>query len=140
MAGVTGEHLPKGAIDGVSFVPLLKEAGNYPHDRAIFWHYPNTYGEPPFSSLRQGNWKLIYQHAGQLFELYNVAEDIGETTNLAEANPERLRKLASVLGDHLRATGSKMSTDQKTGKPTPYPDEVAPQVLTPQSGRHRGFP
>lgn len=48
------------------------------------------------AALRQGDWKLLRNPArGQDadWQLFNLAEDIGETGNLASANPEKLQQL-----------------------------------------------
>ena len=121
MAGVKEYEQVGGAIDGVSFVPLLKQKPPADSERPIFWHFPNTYGEPPYSSVRKGDWKLIYQHVTRKLELYNLREDIGEKTNLAEKQPEKLRELAESLTDHLRAVNARMTVDKATGNPVTYP-------------------
>ncbi|MCA9246723.1 MAG: sulfatase-like hydrolase/transferase [Planctomycetales bacterium] len=121
MAGVDGYQQIGGKIDGVSFLPLLKQSGEYPRERPIFWHFPNTYDQPPYSSVRQGDWKLIYQHAEQRLELYNLADDIGETNNLADVHPEIRQRLAKLLADFLRESGAVMTTSKATGKPVPLP-------------------
>ena len=52
-------------IDGLSFVPILKGKQPGSRDRALFWHYPNNWGPTgpgigASSTVRRGNWKLIY--------------------------------------------------------------------------------
>ena len=84
MAGVKNYDQIGGKIDGVSFVPLLKQKNGYPKDRPLFWHFPHNYGVEPFSSMRKGDWKLIYFHADEHFELYNLKKDISESNNLVE--------------------------------------------------------
>ncbi len=113
-----------GAMDGMSFVPLLKGKSGISKGRPIFWHYPHGIPrQAPYSSVRKDDWKLIYLH-DQRMELYNLIEDIGEKNNLAAANPEKVKALAKILGDHLRETGALMSIDKKTTKAVPYPDDV----------------
>ena len=49
------------------------------------------------SIIRRGEWKLIeFLESGEL-ELYNLAEDIGETRNLAKAQPELTAELLTKL-------------------------------------------
>jgi len=121
IAGVTEYEQIGGTIDGTSFVPLL--CGKPPADpeRPVFWHFPNTYGEPPYSSVRKGEWKLIYQHVTRKLELYNLREDIGEKKILAVDRPDKLRELAQVLTDFLKETGALLPTDKQTGKRIEYP-------------------
>jgi arylsulfatase A-like enzyme len=124
MAGMGNGCRAGEKIDGVSFVPLLKRTGGYPTDRALFWHYPHTYDQPPYSSVRQGDWKLIYHHVDRQLELFNVKVDIGEQNNLASLRPEKTAELAGILSDHLRETGAGMPIDKATGKSIEYPDAL----------------
>lgn len=125
MAGVRDYKQYGGQIDGRSFVPLLKGRHGLSRERAIFWHSPHYYRkQEPFSAVRQGDWKLIYHHPGRSLELFNLGEDIGETRNLAQENPEKVKALAKMLGDHLREAGGQMPIVKKTGKRVPFPDKV----------------
>jgi len=117
-------------IDGVSFVPLLRRTAAAPRDRALFWHFPNNWGPKgpgigASSTVRLGDWKLIYYHADRRFELFDLAHDLGETTNLAGKHPERVRALAARLTRHLTSVGAQMPTDKTTGRPVPWPSDAA---------------
>ena len=125
MAGVKEYQQIGGKIDGVSFVPLIRQETGYPEERAIFWHFPHTYGYLPYSVVRKGDWKLIYNHAGKKLELYNIREDISEENDLSEVNPEKLREQADILTGHLRESGALMPTDRETGKEFEYPAGIA---------------
>ncbi len=76
------------AIDGTSLVPLLRGGDVLPR-KAIFWHYPHygDQGGTPGSSVRSGDWKLIEYHEDGRLELYNLAEDIGETNDRSTRDP-----------------------------------------------------
>ena len=125
MAGVEDFKQYGGKVDGKSFVPLLKGESGLSKERAIFWHSPHYYRkQEPFSAIRKGDFKLIYHHPDTRLELFNVVEDISETRNLAQENPEKVRELAKILGDHLREAGGQMTIVKETGKPVPFPDEV----------------
>jgi arylsulfatase A-like enzyme len=117
-------------VDGVSLVPLLERRRPREIDRALFWHYPNNWGPTgpgigASSTVRKGDWKLIYYHADRSFELFNLAEDIGETSNLAQANRAKVRELAVLLTAHLKSVGAQMPIDRKTGRQVEWPDEAA---------------
>jgi arylsulfatase A-like enzyme len=117
-------------VDGVSFVPLLRRTAAAPKDRALFWHFPNNWGPKgpgigASSTVRLGDWKLIYYHADRRFELFDLAHDLGETTNLAAKNPDRVRALAARLTQHLISAGAQMPTDKATGRAVPWPSEAA---------------
>jgi len=50
--------------------------------------------------VREGPWKLIPsppQAAAQRPELYNLADDIGETKNLAAQHPDQVKRLTELL-------------------------------------------
>jgi len=117
--------LPPG--DGRSLAPLLRQAPGWPGARPLYWHYPNIWGPTgpglgPFSALRVDDWKLIYYHADRRFELFNLADDIGETRNRLADGPELASQLAEQLSDWFRQVGAQMPTDARTGQLIPLPD------------------
>jgi arylsulfatase A-like enzyme len=126
MAGVLEYEQIGGVIDGVSFVPLLRQEEGFPNDRPLFWHYPNHWGPKgpgigPSSTIRRGDWKLIYYHAPRRYELFNLSEDLGEEHNLAGERPELVAELARQLRDYLREVDAQMPLDKETGEPVPLP-------------------
>ena len=123
MAGVREYEQIGGVIDGRSFVGLLEGKKGLSKGRAIFWHFPHTYDQPAYSSVRQDEWKLIYHHASRKLELFNLKEDIGEKNVLAD-NQQKKMELVKVLSDFLREAGGQMPIDKTTGKPVEYPDEL----------------
>lgn len=125
MAGVT-PVTTRQIVDGISFVPLLKHTQGYPKDRALFWHYPHNWGPKgpgigASSTIRKGDWKFIYYHADQRYELFNLAEDLSETRNLASQQPLRVAELAADLRRYLESVHAQMPTDKRTGTPVPLP-------------------
>jgi arylsulfatase A-like enzyme len=116
-------------VDGQSFIPILKNAPGLKNERPLFWHVPNNWGPTgpgigAASTIRKGDWKLIYYHADQSFELFNITEDIGESTNLADEQAEIKEQLASELGKYLRSVDAQMPSFKVTGQQVPWPDEV----------------
>lgn len=116
-------------IDGISFIHLLKGRGSDTADRALFWHFPNSWGPTgpgigASSTIRKGDWKLVYYHEDQSFELFNIKEDIGESTNLAASKAELKRELAKELSDYLRSVDAQMPTFKDSGEQVPWPDEI----------------
>ncbi len=103
---------PGVAFDGVSIVPALK--GGTLQREAVFCHFPHAGVEParfPATSVRQGDWKLIRiwcdgPNQANRFELYNLKDDVGETTNLAEAMPEKVAELDDFISRHLHDTAA----------------------------------
>lgn len=72
-------------IDGMNISPLFFGAKQLQRD-ALYWHYPHYHSEggTPYTSIRQGDWKLIYYYETGAKELYNLKNDEGEKNNLAE--------------------------------------------------------
>jgi len=79
-------------------------------------------------SNRKGDRKLIYYNENQSFELFNLTEDIGETTNLAEKEPEKLVEMAGLLADYLRKIETQMPVYKETVEPVKYPDHALPFI------------
>ena len=96
MAGM--ELQPKLHVDGKSLVPLLKGETEKVHDTAYF-HYPHRSNQRgrPSSAIRKGDYKLIVFFDDDRRELYNLKQDIGETTDLAEEKPELTQDLYQEL-------------------------------------------
>ena len=122
IAGVEPAKQVGGVIDGQSFVRLLRnETDPARDDRPLYWHFPNHWGPQgpgigPSSSVRQGDWKLIYYHQSRQFELFNLASDLSEQTNLADSQPEVRQRLAKQLNDYLRSVNAQFPTDKRSGK------------------------
>ena len=88
-AGV--EVPPDWKLDGVDLLPYLTGAKQGPPHDALYWRFRAS-GDPEFYdrwAIRQGDWKLVKTHMEPL-GLYNLAADIGESKNLADAEPERV--------------------------------------------------
>lgn len=110
-----GEKYPG---DGRSIAGLLS-GREKTIDRPIFWHYPHygNQGGAPSGAVREGDWKLIEWYEDGKVELFNLADDIGETKNLAAAEPERAARMKRMLHDWLKETGAKMPTKNPNFNP-----------------------
>jgi arylsulfatase A-like enzyme len=101
LAGAS-EYVPDD-ITGISYAPVLfgqppERTHRYHYWEWALWNW-RAGGEVPggmMQGLRQGDWKIARQRNDQPWELYNLAEDIGETTNLAQRHPEKLKELAAL--------------------------------------------
>ena len=103
-----GVEIPKKQkVDGVSLVPLLK--GKTITDRPLYWHYPHygNQGGEPSSIIMEGDWKLIYYHEDDRYELYNLRNDIGEQKNLMVKESKHASKMRKKLDNWLRETKAK---------------------------------
>jgi arylsulfatase A-like enzyme len=99
---------PKGTLDGVNLVPLLKGTGKLERD-AIFWHYPHYNGRTtPHGIVRQGAFKLIEFFEDGRLELYDLKNDGSEKENLAKAQPDRVRQMRERLVRWRKGIGAQM--------------------------------
>ncbi|MHC4995257.1 MAG: sulfatase-like hydrolase/transferase [Planctomycetota bacterium] len=82
-----GAELPKDRIiDGRDPTATLVAGATSPHDALYF----------PFrkhSAMRQGRYKIVRSKPENEFALYDLREDIGETTDLSEQYPELRQKM-----------------------------------------------
>jgi len=118
-------------VDGQSFLPALTGEKEYAGVRPLFWHYPNEWGPSgpgigAASTVRKGNWKMIYYHVDSRMELFNLKEDIGETENLWEQNQEKAKELAEILTNYLKDVDAQIPVSKSTGEKVPYPISVFP--------------
>ena len=85
--------------------------------RPLVFHHPHyTHATGPFSTLVEGDWKLIrfYNDAQGAYLLYNLVEDREEQNDLAASNPEMVAALSAKLESALLEMQAEM--------PTPNPD------------------
>jgi arylsulfatase len=130
IARITRAPLPTHPIDGLDILDLLTCKPNATCPHAVFYHY---YRQGELQAIRSGPWKLLLPHDAYCIvpdqlgangkpgkskmqkitqpELYHLENDLGETTNLANEQPEvlaQLLKLADqgrqMLGDSLTKT------------------------------------
>jgi len=102
---------PQQHCDGLSLVPLLNQQANLKRD-SLYWHYPHysNQGSTPASAVRAGHYKLIEFYEDNHLELYNLKDDIGETTNLIDKMPEKAAELKKKLADWLKQMDAKFPT------------------------------
>lgn len=116
---IAGVELPGDRqIDDLSILDHLKSAAAEELDRdELFWHFPHYRHAPgPYSIIRQGDFKLI-KFWERIYELYDLKNDIGETRNLADSMPEKVKELDARLLNRLELDGAKL--------PRPNPDFVS---------------
>lgn len=123
------KYKTKQPIDGKSFKDILLGKKNRNKNRSIYWHFPNQWGNDgpgigTTSTIRKGDWKMVYYYETGKKELFNIPNDIGEKNDLAKQNPKLVRKLSKDLGRHLRKVAALRPSFKSTGKSCPWPDEI----------------
>ena len=110
------------AIDGSDFLPALA-GGKIERKTPLFWHFYRSLGEPrvamragdwvilarcdasvkgPGGTLRKGDMEVIKKAKLTRFELYNLRDDLSQTTDLAQKEPQRLQQMSGRLGTLYR--------------------------------------
>ena len=99
---VGADLLPNEHSDGISLLPILK--GDTVASRPLIWHYPHygNQGGEPSSIIREGDWKLIHYYEEGRNELYNLKNDLEETTNLSAEKPELTQEMYNRLFKFLK--------------------------------------
>jgi arylsulfatase A len=89
---------PPQDIDGLSFVPTLLGRGEQARHDYLYWEF---HGEGGRQAVRFGDWKAVREQAKRnrdaTPELYNLASDPGETSNVAKDHPDVVMKAVDLL-------------------------------------------
>ncbi|WP_366938373.1 sulfatase-like hydrolase/transferase [Algoriphagus sp.] len=108
------------SLDGENLMPLLERKEELTQ-RALFWHFPiyleayqygqNETRDPifrtrPGSAMRYGNWKLHYYFENNEVELFNLEDDISESSDLSTILPEKKDELLKILKEWWAKTGA----------------------------------
>jgi len=88
-----------GAAESRSFLPVLLGRETAAPARDIFFVRREAPGGVHYGA-RNGDTMLVQNVADGPFMLYNLAADLGETTDLSTAEPTRLQQLTSALQQH----------------------------------------
>ncbi len=80
--------VPFSTDDGISYLPALT-GGTQPEHPYLYWEFGEQGGK---LAVRFGNWKAVKLNVRRQpdgpWEIYDLATDLGETTNLAAQHPE----------------------------------------------------
>jgi arylsulfatase A-like enzyme len=111
-AGAKNEESEK--LDGVDLLPYLTgEQKERPHE-TLYWRFG------PQWAVRHGDWKLVVANGGSGSpELYNLAEDVGESKNLAAAEPDKVAQLQELWNAWNSQQAEPIAPDQPARKRNP---------------------
>jgi arylsulfatase A-like enzyme len=95
-------------LDGISLRPVF-ENGNAgqlaERDTGFVFHFPAHY-TVPITAYRDGDYKLMRQLNTGEIKLFNVAKDMGETTDLTKTMPEKAAEMVRRLDAYLEKVGA----------------------------------
>jgi len=95
---------------GETMAPLLTGAADAVHDD----QYVTTLYHGGHAFVRRGRWKLVNlgpRFSESSFELFDLQEDPGETTNLADTEEERFAEMLALWRSERRALGILLPED-----------------------------
>jgi arylsulfatase A-like enzyme len=94
-AELAGASLPAAnAFDGVSLVSFL-QGGPAPKRDYFYWELHE--GSSPKQAVRFGNWKAVRPAIDAPLELFDLGQDLAESTNLASSHPDLIAKAESIM-------------------------------------------
>lgn len=138
VAAIIDADLPDHVIDGRSILPLMEaeEGATSPHEALFFYYHANH-----LESMRSGKWKLHFPHGYRTMigrepgsggtpgkydygkktglELYDLAADVSETTDVAADNPEVVQRLVAMADAMRDDLGDKLTEKKPTGNRPP---------------------
>jgi len=95
------ESIPEQHLDSYSYVDALY--GKNGKREYLFWNFPQNsksirIGYESERALRRGDYKLIkVMSKPERFMMYNLKEDLGESENIAEKEPEKTKELIKLM-------------------------------------------
>lgn len=97
-------------VDGLDLGQLLTGKPDAKRSETFLMHYPHApHRSDYWTSLREGEWKVIYHYVPSKasedshYQLYNLASDPFEQSNLAEAQPRELQRMMKALVEQLKS-------------------------------------
>jgi arylsulfatase A-like enzyme len=89
---------PEWKLEGVNLLPYLQGKNKTKPHETLYWRFGQQ------MAIRQGEWKQVRcdpvvdgaQGRATPSKLYHLAEDIGESQDLAEQHPDKVRELQAA--------------------------------------------
>lgn len=96
-ADIAGGVAPE-ECDGISMLPALTGKGRQAAHDYLYWEFHEAGGR---QAVRLGDWKGIRLDVGEdpdgPIELYDLSVDIGEKDNVADRNPETVKRIEAIM-------------------------------------------
>lgn len=119
-------HLVPADTDGISLAPTLTGQGTQTvHNYLYFEDEPYNFGSGTLSgnlrqAVRMGDWKAVKNGTSAAIQLFDLASDPEETTNVAAANPTIVAQMASIIAAEHDDARIQFDTSGTSGGVTPF--------------------
>ena len=99
---------PDDGLDAVSLAPALRGEPIRSSRELYFVRREGgqRYGGNSYEALIRGEWKLLRNDPFSPYELYRLADDPQERTNLAAVNRKKVEELSAGIRSHVRRAGA----------------------------------
>jgi arylsulfatase len=122
-AEIAGVKAP-GGIDGTSVLPTLL-GRKQPPERLLYWELPRydaktgTFpDELPMQAARMGEWKAVRPKPNAKLELYNLARDPFEQTDISAKHPDVVNKIEALMRESRVPPRPQKDPPQDFAKPS----------------------
>ena len=127
---LVGAEPPSGhVIDGHDLAKQLASAeANAERPERFLMHFPHGHRSSYYTVLRIGDWKLIYHYNPQKpgqprYELFNLKEDPFEKNDLADKEPDKVKRLVNAMIQQLEEEGALYPVDKQGNELKPVVPE-----------------
>lgn len=104
-------------VDGHDLAAQLAGRDKLDRPQRFLMHFPHGHRSSYYTVLRVGDWKLIYHYNPKTpdqprYELYNLANDPFERTDLADQEPNKVKRLTRAMIQQLEAENALYPVDK----------------------------
>lgn len=96
LADLAGAELPQG-LDGISITASLFGGAAVGNDRPLYWEFRQKPDSELKQAVRWGRWKAVRLSEQSALEIYDLQNDVGETTNVASQHPELVERFKTYM-------------------------------------------
>lgn len=112
-------------LPGKSMLPVLNgEASEIRRNEPLFWERAGN------RAVRKGNWKIVSTYPSYKWELFDLGQDRGETTDQSDAHPEIVNELSSDYAAWAEKNGVVDYDKIKPAQPMLSPGQSAPPAVS----------
>ena len=104
-------------VDGVDLAPQFTGKPNPQREERFLMHFPHGHRSSYFTSLRLGDWKIIYHYEPKTpdqpgYELFNLKDDPFEKNDLSAKEPNKLKRMMNAMIEQLNKEDAQYPVDK----------------------------